>query len=115
MSPKRLRDLPVTIVDVDGLHAVHVDVRMVRNQKNALQTSYTPENFTIRSVKYLNGSDFDVKNRLAPQKSAENDEKLISETNFFSKKKIGVKKSKVAHRVKRTLPKFRADRSHVRG
>ena len=30
---------------------------------------------------------------------------------FFS----GVEKSKVANRLKRVLPKFRADRSHVRG
>ena len=47
-----------------------------------------------------------------------------SETEFFSekkfsekkisKKKFGVEKSKIANRPKRVLPKFRADRSHVR-
>ena len=66
-------------------------------------------------MKYLNGSDFDVKNRLAPQKSVENDEKLIFETNFLSIFFFGVEKSKVANRPKRMLPKFGADRSQVRG
>ena len=47
--------------------------------------------------------------------------KKIPETKFetnFRKKKFenffGVKKSKIANRPKRVLPKFRADRSHVR-
>ena len=35
--------------------------------------------------------------------------------NFFSKKKFVVKKSKFANRLKRALPKFRGDRSEVRG
>ena len=34
---------------------------------------------TIRNVKYLNESDFDIKKCLAPQKPAENNEKLASE------------------------------------
>jgi len=33
---------------------------------------------------------------------------------FFRKNFLGVKKSKVANRLKRVLPKFRADRSDVR-
>ena len=32
---------------------------------------------------------------------------------FFEKKFFGVKKSKIANRPKRVLPKFRADPSHV--
>ena len=34
---------------------------------------------------------------------------------FSGKKKFGVKKSKFANRLKRALPKFRGDRSEVRG
>ena len=34
---------------------------------------------------------------------------------FFGKKIFVVKKSKVANRLKRALPKFRGDRSEVRG
>ena len=34
---------------------------------------------------------------------------------FLRKKIFGVKKSKVANRLKRALPKFRGDRSQVRG
>ena len=34
---------------------------------------------------------------------------------IFRKKIFGVKNSKVANRLKRVLPKFRADRSYVRG
>ena len=60
--------------------------------------------------------DFDVRKSLAPRKSAENDEKPKNKSEFFSKKKkkIGVKKSKFANRLKRALPKFRGDRSQVR-
>ena len=57
-------------------------------------------------------ADFDVKNSLAPPKSAENHEKLKKNK---SEKIFGVKKSKVANRPKRVFPKFRADRSQVRG
>ena len=57
----------------------------------------------------------DVKKGLAPQKSAENHEKpgIFSEKN--SKKIFDVEKSKVANCAKRVFPKFRADRSQVRG
>ena len=41
--------------------------------------------------------------------------KSKNKSDFFSeKKKIGVKKSKFANRLKRALPKFRDDRSEVR-
>ena len=40
--------------------------------------------------------------------------KKLSE-NIFEKKNFGVEKSKVANRPKRALPKFRGDRSEVRG
>ena len=66
-------------------------------------------------MKNLKKLDVDVRKSLAPRKSVENDEK----PNFFPKKilkkKIGVKKLKAANRPKRALPKFRADRSEVRG
>ena len=48
------------------------------------------------------------KKSLAPRKSAENNEKP-------KKKEVGVKKSQFANRLKRALPKFRGDRSEVRG
>ena len=35
--------------------------------------------------------------------------------NFSEKKNFGVEKSKFANRLKRALPKFRGDRSQVRG
>ena len=57
--------------------------------------------------------DFDVRKSLAPRKSTENDEK--PQQKLFRKKKIGVKKSKFANRLKRALPKFRGDRSEVWG
>ena len=61
-------------------------------------------------------SDFDVKSRLAPPKSTNIDETHVSDTEQFRRKKFsGVEKSKVANRLKRGLPKFRADRSRVRG
>ena len=66
-------------------------------------------------AKYLWESDFDVEKALAPPKSVENDEKPKKKLeNFFDKKFFGVKKSKIANRPKRVLPKFRADQSHVR-
>ena len=70
------------------------------------------------AAKCLQELDFDVKKSLAPPKSIENGEKPIKNpkkirkifrTNFFV-----AKKSKVANLPKRVLPKFRADRSHVR-
>ena len=66
-------------------------------------------------AKSIEQLDFDVQTSPDPPKSVENDEKPMSESeknyanNFFS-----VKKSKIANRPKRVLPKFRADRSQVR-
>ena len=45
-------------------------------------------------------------------KTTENREKM---RNCFRKKIFGVEKSKFANRLKRALPKFRGDRSEVRG
>ena len=44
-----------------------------------------------------------------------NRKKKRKKTNFFPKKFFDVKKSKFANRLKRALPKFRGDRSEVRG
>ena len=76
----------------------------------------------VPGAKFIKESDFDVKSRLAPPKSTENDEKRLSDTEKcrreffgdFEKKNFGVEKSKVANRLKRVFPKFEADRSHVR-
>ena len=70
----------------------------------------------VSEAKFDAEADFDVKNCLAPPKSAENREKTKKKiAKNFPKKKFGVKKSKVANRPKRVLPKFRGDRSEVRG
>ena len=66
------------------------------------------------AAKCLQEFDFDVKKSLAPPKSAENDEKPKKNPKKNQKKIFGAKKSKVANLPKRVLPKFRADRSHVR-
>ena len=83
---------------------------------------HTDKKIWPSKAKYLEEFDFDVKTSLAPPKSAENYEKPKKKNRKknFAEKKIqkiffGVKKSKVANRSKRLLPKFRADRSHVRG
>ena len=65
-------------------------------------------------AKNLEELDFDVRKSLAPRKSTENYEKPKKKSDFFFEKKFGVKKSKIANRPKRVLPKFRADPIHVR-
>ena len=69
----------------------------------------------VSEAKLLREVDFDVKNCLAPPKSAENREKPKKIRKNFRKKFFGVKKSKVANRPKRVFPKFRGDPSEVRG
>ena len=69
------------------------------------------------AAKCLQELDFDVQKSLAPPKSVENCEKPKKnekKSKKNRKKKFGAKKSKVANLPKRVLPKFRADRSHVR-
>ena len=68
-------------------------------------------------AKNLEELDFDVRKSLAPRKSTENDEKPKEKKIriFLRKKFFDVKKSKFANRLKRALPKFRRDRSEVRG
>ena len=57
----------------------------------------------------------DVKSSKFCRKSAENHEKPEIFRKKFRKKFFDVEKSKVANRPKRVFPKFRADRSQVRG
>ena len=57
----------------------------------------------------------DVRKSPAPRKSAENNEKPKKNPNCFPIIFFGVEKSKFANRLKRALPKFRGDRSEVRG
>ena len=66
-------------------------------------------------MKNLEEFDFDVRKSLGPRKSAENNEQPKKNSIFFQKKIFGVKTSKFANRLKRALPKFRGDRSEVRG
>ena len=67
----------------------------------------------VSEAKFDAEADFDVKKCLAPPKSAEKTKKRIRKN--FRTKNFGVKKSKVANRPKRVFPKFRGDRSEVRG
>ena len=67
----------------------------------------------VSEAKFDAEADFDVKKCLAPPKSAENHEKPKKKNEKFSEK--NVKKSKIANLPKRVFPKFRADRSQVRG
>ena len=87
--------------------------------ETGLQASYkaaTNLKNWLPEAKFVKESDFDVKKGLAPPKSTENDEKHVSEPKLFVEPFFfGVEKSKVANRLKRVLPKFRADRSYVRG
>ena len=65
-------------------------------------------------AKCLEEPDFDVQNSPDPPKSDENHENQKKIRKKIRKKIFGVKKSKIANRPKRVLPKFRGDRSHVR-
>ena len=65
----------------------------------------------VSEAKFDADVDFHVQKCLAPPKSAENRKQIRK----ISEKKFGVKKSKVANRPKRVFPKFRGDRSEVRG
>ena len=76
--------------------------------KNELQASSKAKN--------IEEFDFDVRKSLAPPKSAENHEKPKKKIRIFLRFFFfGVEKSKFANRLKRALPKFRGDRSEVRG
>ena len=66
-------------------------------------------------AKTLKEHAFDIKTCRALPKSVKNNEKPICEPNFcLDGLLFNGKKSKVAYRAKRTLPKFRATRSNVR-
>ena len=69
----------------------------------------------VSEAKFDAEADFDVKKCLAPPKSPENHENRKKSRTNFRKQIFGVKKSKVANRPKRVFPKFRGDRSEVRG
>ena len=72
---------------------------------------------SLSGAKFDEEADFDVRSAVGPPKPHQIDENLTFRSENFAekKKKIGVEKSKVANRPKRMLPKFGADRSHVRG
>ena len=73
----------------------------------------------VSEAKFDVESDFDVKTSLlARSKSIKNHEKpkkTKKTRKTFYEKKLSVEKSKVANRLKRVFPKFRADRRQVRG
>ena len=69
----------------------------------------------VSEAKFYVEVDFDVEKSLVPPKSAENHKKPQVFRTKVRKRFFDVKKSKVANRPKRVFPKFRADRSQVRG
>ena len=92
-----------------------VDVQTVKNLKMSLKRRTNLKIWSSKA-KNLEEFDFDIRKSLAPRKSGENNEKPKNKFEFFSEVFFfGVKKSKFANRLKRALPKFRADRSYVRG
>ena len=103
---------PRTIVITDHRHLRTIlQVRTVKNHKVG---SKRRTDLKVRpcKVKNLEESGFDVKTHLAPPKSVDNDEKLISESKIISKKRFStVEKSQLASLLKRALPKFRGYRS----
>ena len=67
--------------------------------------------FQAREIPCVSSKRNEAETRL---KRSDVDQKRKKKRKIFEKK-IGVKKSKFANRPKRVLPKFRGDRSHVRG
>ena len=65
----------------------------------------------LQAITFRDLSATSAETVLAPPKRAKRQKKI---QNFF-KKVFGVKKLKVANRLKRVFPKFRADPSHPRG
>ena len=79
---------------------------------------YTDLEILPSKAKNLEEPDFDVRKGLAPRKSTENYEKLKKKSDLFSeKKKFGRQKIEIgkSSETLRALPKFRSDRSEVRG
>ena len=70
---------------------------------------------SLSGAKFDEEADFDVHSAAGPPKPHQIDEKLIFQSENFADFFFGVEKSKVANLPKRALPKFRADRSQVRG
>ena len=70
---------------------------------------------SLSGAKFDEEADFDVHSAAGPPKPHQIDEKLIFRSENFADFFFGVEKSKVANLPKRALPKFRADRSQVRG
>ena len=67
----------------------------------------------LQAITFDDESASDDEKCLAPPKQAKRPKKVAK--FFVLKIFFGVEKSKVANRLKRVLPKFRADPSHVRG
>ena len=70
----------------------------------------------VSEAKFDAEVDFDVQKCLAPPKSPENHEKLTKNSEKKNRKFFfGIEKSKIANHPKRVFPKFRGNRSEVRG
>ena len=95
------------------------DIPCVRRQSFAALRNgskcHTDLKIDESEAKFIEQLDFVVQKNLAPPKSIENHEKPEKKSKKkFRKQIFGVKKSKIANRPKRVLPKFRGDPSHVR-
>ena len=76
---------------------------------------HTDLRISLSGAKFDEEADFDVRSAVGPPKPHQIDENLIFDPKVSRKFFFGVEKSKVANLPKRALPKFRADRSQVRG
>ena len=65
-----------------------------RNKRPKLSSKrHTDLKTCVPEAKFVKESDFDVKKGLAPPKSTENDEKHVSEPNFFVEKFFSASKN----------------------
>ena len=94
-----------------------------KSQRKNRNSSLNPSTKSCRDLKtislgviFRDGSASDAQKFVAPPKRAIFDFVLtFCSKNFIPKIFWGVEKSNVGNRLKRVLPKFRADRSHPRG
>ena len=71
---------------------------------------------SLSRAKFDEEADFEVRSAVARQNSHQIDEKPnFRSKSFAEQKNIGDEKRNVRNRLKRVLPKFRGDPSHVRG
>ena len=66
-------------------------------------------------AKFDEEADFDIRSAVGPPKPHQIDEKLTFRSENFVEKKIWRRKIEICKSSETRVPKFRADRNHVRG